>query len=339
MRALTITRYGPPSVLEVRESPDPEPAEGEVKIRVEASGLNFAEVTARQGLYADAPKAPCVVGYEGAGVIEALGPGVTEPAVGTRVVFMKRFGAHATVVTTPAWLAFPIPDEMSFEHAAAIPVNYLTAYHMLFQVARIRSGDHVLVHMAAGGVGTAALQLCRTAPGVTTYGTSSARKHDYVRGHGCDHPIDYRTKDYAEEIMRLTDGRGVDVILDALGGPDWKKGYEILRKAGMLVAFGMANAISGSKRSWLHVIRQVVAIPRFNPMKMMTENKAVAGVNLGHLWDQREMILEGMSALVELYEEGAIEPHIHAAVPLDRGHEAHEMLEKGENLGKVVFVP
>ncbi len=339
MRAVTITRYGRPSVLEVRESPDPEPAEGEVRVRVEAAGLNFAEVSARQGLYPDAPKPPCVVGYEGAGVVDALGPGVDGPAVGTRVLFMKKFGAHASVICTPAWLAIPIPDAMSFEDAAAIPVNYLTAYHMLFRIARIRSGDHVLVHMAAGGVGTAALQLCRTVAGVTTYGTSSARKHDYVRGHGCDHPIDYRTLDYAEEIRRLTDGRGVDVILDALGGPDWKKGYALLAKAGILVAFGMANAVSGERRHWIHVIRQVVQIPRFNPMKMMSENKAVAGVNLGHLWDQREMLLEEMTALVALYEEGKIKPHIHAAVPFDRTGEAHEMLEGGKNLGKVVLIP
>jgi NADPH:quinone reductase-like Zn-dependent oxidoreductase len=339
VRAVTITRYGPSSVLEVRQSPDPEPVEGEVRIRVEACGLNFAEVSARQGLYPDAPKPPCVVGYEGAGVVDALGPGADGPAVGTRVLFMSRFGAHASMVCTPSWLAFPIPEKMSFEDAAAIPVNYLTAYHMLFRIARIRSGDQVLVHMAAGGVGTAALQLCRTVPGVTTYGTSSARKHDYVRGHGCDHPIDYRTQDYAEEIMRLTDGRGVDVILDALGGPDWKKGYDILAKAGLLVAFGMANAISGGKRSWFHVIRQVIQIPRFNPMKMMSENKAVAGVNLGHLWDQREMLLDEMQALVRLYEEDAIKPHIHATVPFDRASEAHEMLEGGQNLGKVVLVP
>jgi NADPH:quinone reductase-like Zn-dependent oxidoreductase len=339
MRAVTIPRYGPPSVLEVREMPDPEPREGEVRIRVEAAGLNFAEVTARQGLYPDAPKAPCVVGYEGAGVVDALGPGVTAPAVGTRVLFMKRFGAHASLVCTPAWLAFPIPDEMSFEHAAAIPVVYLTAYHMLFRVARIRSGDHVLVHMAAGGVGTAALQLCRTVPDVTTYGTASASKHDYVRSHGCDHPIDYRTKDYAEEVRSLTDGRGVDVILDALGGPDWRKGYDLLAKAGILVAFGMANAISGHKRSWIHVINQVIRIPRFNPMKMMGDNKAVAGVNLGHLWEEKAMLLDEMNAIVRLYEAGKIEPHVHAAVPFDRAAEAHAMLEDGKNLGKVLLVP
>lgn len=339
MRAVTITRYGPPSVLEVRESPDPEPAAGEVRVRVEAAGLNFAEVSARQGLYPDAPKPPCVVGYEGAGVVDALGEGVTEPAVGTRVLFMKRFGAHASVICTPAWLAFPIPDAMSFEHAAAIPVNYLTAYHMLFRIARVRAGDHVLVHMAAGGVGTAALQLCRTVEGVTTYGTASGSKHDYVRQHGCDHPIDYRTKDYVDEVRRLTDGRGVDVILDALGGPDWKKGYDLLAKAGILVAFGLANAISGSKRSWIHVIGQVIRIPKLNPMNMMNDNKAVAGVNLGHLWDQKPMLLEEMNAIVKLYEEGLFEPHVHAKVPFDRAGEAHAMLEGGKNLGKVLLVP
>lgn len=144
--------------------------------------------------------------------------------IGKRVVVLARFGAHADQVCVPHDNAFPIPDEMSFEEAAAIPVNYLTAYQMLFRVAPIHPGESVLIHMAAGGVGLAVLQLCRTVEGIVAFGTASASKHDVVRANGCTHPIDYHTADYVAEIMRLTNGKGVDVVLDALGGNDWLRG-------------------------------------------------------------------------------------------------------------------
>jgi NADPH:quinone reductase-like Zn-dependent oxidoreductase len=323
----------------VRETPDPTPAAGEVRIRVKACGLNFAEVTARQGLYPDAPKPPCVVGYEGAGIVDALGEGVTAPAVGTRVVFMKRFGAHADCVCVPAELAVPMPDDMSFEHGAALPVNYITAYHMLFRVARVRSGDSVLIHMAAGGVGTAALQLCRTVPGITTFGTASARKHDHLRALGCDHPIDYHTQDYAEEVRRITQGRGVDFVFDPLGGADWKKGYALLSESGVLVCFGMANVQVPGRRRLLHALGQVMRVPRFHPMKMMGDNKGVAGLNVGRLWHRLDLLRPQMDDLMRLYREGKIKPHIDSIHPFEKAAEAYARIEHGQNVGKVLMVP
>jgi NADPH:quinone reductase-like Zn-dependent oxidoreductase len=339
MRGIWIRKHGGPEVLEVRETPDPEPAAGEVRVRVEAAGLNFAEVTARQGLYPDAPKPPCIVGYEGSGVVDKLGEGVSGPAIGTRVLFLKRFGAHASMACVPAVQTVPIPDSMSFDDAAALPVAYVTAYHMLFNIARIRGGEHVLVHMAAGGVGTAALQLCRTVPGVVTYGTASAGKHDYVRKQGCDHPIDYRTRDYVAAVKELTGGRGVDVVLDALGGPDWKKGYSLLRPTGLLIAFGLANVNTGGKRNLLHVAGQVLRSPRFNPMKLLDENRGVAGVNLGHLWGETELLRTCIEELVKLYAAGRIKPHIGGRFPFERAADAFGELEYGKNMGKVLLVP
>jgi synaptic vesicle membrane protein VAT-1 len=169
MRAVWITRAGGPEALEVRETAESDPAPGQVRIRVRAAGLCFADVMAAQGLYPDAPKPPCVVGYEVAGVVDALGDGSHGHTVGRRVLAMTHFGGHADVVCVPAEQVLPIPDAMSFETAAAIPVNYLTAHRMLFRVAGIRPGERVLVHMAAGGVGTAVLQLMnhnRTVSGV-----------------------------------------------------------------------------------------------------------------------------------------------------------------------------
>src|SRR4051794_35707497 len=248
MRAVWITKAGGPEVLAVRECPVPQPGRGEVRIAVRAAGLNFAEIMARQGLYPDAPRPPCVVGYETAGVVDALGEGVREFSVGTRVLALTRFGGHADTVCVPVPQVRAMPDGMTFEEGAALPVVYVTAYHLLFRVGWLRPGASVLIHMAAGGVGLAALQLCRTVPGVVTFGTASAAKHALLRDYGCRYPIDYRAVDYAAEVRKITNGKGVDLVLDPLGGEDWKKGYDLLRPAGMLCAFGFANMASGEKR-------------------------------------------------------------------------------------------
>lgn len=339
MRAIWITKVGGPEVLEVREAPDPEPGPGEVRVRVKAAGLNFAEISARMGLYPDAPKIPCVVGYEAAGVVDALGDGVQGIAAGTRVMALIRFGAHADTLIVPAGQAIPIPDAMTFEEAAAIPVNYITAYHMLFRIASIRPGEKVLIHMAAGGVGIAALQLCRTVEGIVTFGTASGSKHDELRKQGCTHPIDYHQVDYAEAIRELTAGKGVDVVLDALGGKDWKKGYELLRPAGRLVAFGFANMHNGERRSLFNVARQFVAMPSFTPLRLMDTNRTVAGVNIGHLWGEMEMLREELDAIIELYKEGKVKPHVGESFSFDRAADAHRSIQERRNVGKVVLVP
>jgi NADPH:quinone reductase-like Zn-dependent oxidoreductase len=326
-------------VLEVREAPDPEPGPGEVRIRVRAAGLNFAEVMARLGIYPDAPKPPCVVGYEAAGVVDALGAGVTSPAAGTRVLALSRFGAHADTLCVPATQAVPMPEGMSFEEGAALPVNYITAYHMLFRVGALRPGERVLVHMAAGGVGLAAMQLCRTVERVVTFSTASASKHDALRAEGCAHPIDYRNVDYAQEVLRLTDGKGVDMVLDSLGGKDWKKGYDLLRPAGRLIAFGFANMASGERRSLVHLARQAISVPFFTPVGLMDNNRSIAGVSLGHLWSEMEMLNEEMTALLSLYKEGKIKPHIDRSFPFADAASAHRRIQDRKNVGKVVLVP
>ncbi len=339
LHAITISRHGPRSVLEVRESPDPQPGPGEVRIAVAAAGLNFAEIAARQGLYPDAPKPPCVVGYEVAGRVDALGAGVEDLPIGTRVLAMTRFGGHASSVVVPRAFAFPIPDSMSDAHAAAIPVNYLTAHHMLFHLGNLKPHETILLHMAAGGVGTAVLQLVKTVEDVTVIGSASAPKHDYLRSLGCQHPIDYRTQDYAEEVRRITNGRGVDMVLDALGGPDWKTGWNLLAPGGRLMAFGFANMISGGRRNLLRVLRNLVSVPRFSPLAAMEDNRGVFGINMGHLWDEIDLLRPQIERVVALYEEGIVQPQVHAEVPFSEAARAHELIETRQNRGKVVLVP
>lgn len=337
MRALTIARHGGPEVLEVRDVAVPEPAAGQVRVKVRFAGLNFSDVMARQGMYPDAPPPPCVVGYEGSGDIDAVGEGVDRARIGERVMVMTRFNGQQEFVCVASAQALKIPDSMPYEDAAALPVVYLTAYHMLFRVSHLRPKMRVLVHMAGGGVGIAALQLCRTVEGVETFGTASSAKHEAIRAEGCMHPIDYRTQDYAAEVRRLTDNKGVDLVLDPLGGRDWKKGIELLRPAGMLIAFGFANMSSGETRSIVHMARQIVGVPLFSPMGLMDKNRAVAGVNVGHLWDELEMLTEEALELLRLYERGAIKPKIDAIVPIERAAEAHARITGRQNVGKILL--
>ncbi len=339
MRAIWITRSGGPEVLEVRESPDPQPKPGEVRIRVAAAGLNFAEVMAQQGLYPDAPKPPCVVGYEGAGIVDAVGEGVDALHEGARVLFVCRFGAHASVVCVPSAQVLTIPDDMSFECAAALPVNYLTAHHMLLEIARVRPGDHVLVHMAAGGVGTAALQICRAVGGITTYGTCSESKHDYARAQGLDHAIDYRKVDYSEALLRLTDGQGVHYVLDALGGRDWKKGYRLLRPGGLLIAFGVANTNTNGRRNLLHVVNELIRSPWITPYGLMNDNRGYAGVNFGKLWDHIPLLRRQLEHVLAWHQQGKLAPHVGARFKFSEAGAAFEYLALGKNVGKVVLIP
>ena len=228
MRAVVITRHGPPEVLEVRELPDPPVGDGEVRIAVKAAGINFADTLARIGLYPDAPKVPCVVGYEVAGEIESVGEGVDSHKVGDRVVAGTRFNGQAELVTVPAEQALPLAKQVSFEEGAAFPVNYSTAYAALVVMGGLKPGERVLIHAAAGGVGTAATQIARGI-GAEIFGTASASKHDAIREQGVDHPIDYRNLDFEQEVRRITGGEGVDVIMDALGPTSFRKDYRLLR--------------------------------------------------------------------------------------------------------------
>jgi NADPH:quinone reductase-like Zn-dependent oxidoreductase len=339
VRAIWITKPGGPEALELRETADPEPGPGEVRVRIRVAGLCFADVLAAQGLYPDAPKPPCVVGYEAAGVVDALGPGSEGPPLGRRVLALTHFGGHADVACVPAAQVVEITDGMSFEEAAAVSLNYLTAYHLLFRAANVRPGERVLVHMAAGGVGLAALQLARTVDGVEIFGTASAAKHDVLRAEGCTHPIDYRTADYAAEIRRLTRGDGVDVVLDPLGGRDWRKGLKLLRPGGRLVAFGFANLARGERRRPARLAAQLAGIPLLTPLQLMNHNRAVSGVNLGRMWSEVSALREELLAVLALWAEGRIKPRIDTAYPFTQAAAAHRRILERKNVGKVLLIP
>jgi NADPH:quinone reductase-like Zn-dependent oxidoreductase len=336
MRSVWIPRIGPPEVLEVRELPDPHAGAGEVRIRVRASGINFADVMARMGLYPDAPKLPCVVGYEVAGAVDEVGEGAGEIGAGASVLALTRFGGYADTVVVPAAQVVPLPAGMSFDEGAALPVNYLTAFLMLEVFAHVRAGERVLVHGAAGGVGLAAIQLCRIA-GAEVIGTASASKHAALREAGVAHAIDYRTTDFEPEVRRLTGGRGVDVVLDPIGGENLRKSYRVLAPLGRLVAFGFSAAAPGTSRQVLTAAWQFVRMPRFSPIRLMDDNRAVMGVNLGHLWGETALLTAELAKLVEYYRAGKIKPTVGRTFPLAEAAAAHAYIQSRQNVGKVVL--
>lgn len=337
MRALMNIKAGGPEVLVVQQRPEPLPQPGEVLVRVKRAGLNFADISARVGLYPDAPKFPMVMGYEVSGTVEALGSGTAGFTKGDRVVAMTRFGGQAELVAVPANQVRKIREGLGFDEAAALPVNALTAYHMLFWVAPVQPGMTVLIHMAAGGVGLLAIQLCRSIPDVTIIGTASGAKHDFLRAHGVDHCIDYRTQDYVKEVQALTKGRGVDRVLDALGGPDWEKGYRLLKPGGHLCCFGWANMVDGQKRNLLTVVSQFLQLKRYSPMELMDTNRAVSGTNMGHLWGEVELISRHLDRVLELNAAGKLTAHVDKVFPLEQAGEAHAWVQARKNIGKVLL--
>jgi NADPH:quinone reductase-like Zn-dependent oxidoreductase len=337
MRQIWITKAGPPEVLAVREAPDPQAGAGEVRIRVRAAGINFADLMARVGLYPDAPKLPCVVGYEVSGVVDAIGSGVTRVAVGDRVFGMPRFGGYTDTLVVKEGQAFPMPAKMSFEEAAALPVVYLTAHHMMMFTGNLRRRSKVLIHSAAGGVGVAAMQLAKTRE-CEIFGIASKSKHGFLTEHGCQHPID-NDADYVAEVRALTGGRGVDLVLDPVGGKSWTEGYGLLAPAGRLVAFGLSAAASGKKRSLLHAVGQVVQVKKWSPMKLMDDNKAVQGVNMGHLFGELDMLAEQFAALIAMYEAGEIAPHVDRTFKFSEAAAAHHHIHDRKAKGKVLLVP
>ena len=338
MRQIVTTANGGVEVLKVQEAPDPGAAKGEVVVRVNAAGLNFADILARQGLYPDGPKKPCVMGYEVAGVIEAVGEDVDQQLLGQAVMAMTRFRGQAEKVAVAANQLFAKPESLSFEAAAAIPVNYLTAYALLYVMGSLHAGESVLIHNAGGGVGLAAIDIAKKI-GATSYGTASPGKHEFLRERGLDHPINYRNQDWLPVLRQLTDGRGVDLVIDPIGGSHWKKSYAALRHTGRLGMFGVSTASANGLRGKLNLIKAAAQMPRFHPLGLLNKNRGVFGLNLGHMWHEPEKVMTWMKAILAGIGEGWVRPHVDKAFPFVQAADAHSYMEARKNIGKVVLVP
>ncbi|HZP13174.1 MAG TPA: zinc-binding dehydrogenase [Nevskiaceae bacterium] len=336
MQQVFITSTGGPEKLAVRESPDPQPTADQLRIRVKASGINFADILARKGLYPDAPKLPAVVGYEVAGTVDAVGPQASGDWIGKPVFSLTRFGGYADTVCVSQQQVFEKPAQLSFEQCAAIPVNYLTAWQLMVAVGSLSKDETILIHNAGGGVGLAAIDIGRHV-GARMIGTASAGKHAFLKSRGLHEAIDYTRGDWTPELMRLTENRGAELILDPLGGAHWKKSYRALRHTGRLGMFGISTAAESPLPGVLKLLSVVVSLPLFNPISLMNDNRSVFGVNLGHMWHETAKIRIWMDAILRGVADGWVRPHVDRTFALAQAGEAQAYIEARKNTGKVVL--
>jgi NADPH:quinone reductase-like Zn-dependent oxidoreductase len=334
-----ITGAGGPDKLQTRTGRLDPPGAGEVQVAVAAAGINFADILARQGLYPDSPPLPCVVGYEVAGTVAEVGDGVEDLEVGQAVLALTRFGGHSSGINVPAAQVFPRPGSLSEAEAASIPVAYLTAWQLLVVQGGLREGDTVLVQNAGSGVGLAALDVARHV-GARTIGTASSGKHDFLVARGLDHAVDYRTGDWTREVRDLTDGRGVDLVVDPLGGESFRKSRTVLRSTGRLGMYGVSAASSNQGlRGKLQLARTAALMPIFHPVALMNQNSGAFGVNLGHMWHEADRLRGWMAEIIDGVDAGWVRPHVDSSWSFAQAAEAHQHIEARRSTGKVVLTP
>jgi NADPH2:quinone reductase len=335
MRAVMLERHGGPGMLNLAELPDPEPGAGQVLVRVRTVGLNFAEVLSRKGLYGWAPKLPYIPGMEAFGEIVARGPGV-ERAVGEPVIVGAQFGAYAELMVVDQAQALPAMAGWSDEENAAFAVNYMTAWVALHRMARLREDDSVLVQAAAGGVGTAAVQLARHF-GCRVYGTAGADdKIAMLEELGIDGAVNYRTTDFESEIRRMTGGRGVDVVVEVVGGEVFRKSVRLLAPFGRILVVGFAgyDLRRWNPLSWYRTWRDV---PRAGIVEMSERSFAIMASHLGYLLENPELVRQAWDELTAFVAEHGIRPVVGHVLPFADVAEAHRLMESRESRGKIVL--
>ena len=323
MKAIVFTQTGGPEVLALSEVPKPDVRPGMALIKVHAIGVNFADTRFRQGTYVVKPKLPDTPGMEAAGVIEAVGDGVTDVRPGMRVAAFT-VKSYAEYCQAPSSMVIPLPDAVSFEHGAAFPIQVLTAYHMLHTADSTGPGKTVLVHAAAGGVGIVAVQLAKAA-GARVFGTvGSDAKVQLVKDHGADAVINYATQKFADEVLRLTDGRGVDLILDAVGKPTFEEGLRCLAPFGHLILFGRAGGPTDP----------------LNVATLSAKSQKVSGFMVPTLTRNfPDKTRESAERCFDLMRTGRLRLHIGKTFPLAQAADAHRHLESRQSTGKLILLP
>jgi NADPH:quinone reductase-like Zn-dependent oxidoreductase len=328
---VVITAQGGPEVLKLVEDILPSPGPGQVRVKNFTSGVAYADVLMRHGLYPKTPPFPFAPGYDIVGDIDALGPGVTQFALGQRVAALTMVGGYAQYTLVPAVHLVPVPDQLDPAEAVSLVLNYVTAYQMLHRFTHLAAGQRLLVHGAAGGVGTAALQLGRIA-GLQMFGTASKPKHELVTSLGAT-PIDYRSENFVARISQLAPG-GVDCVLDPIGGKNWLASYRCLRSGGTLACYGASSAVAEGKLS------AGLGFATLGLLKLFPDGKRAYWFNIKTLRDSHpEWFREDLSKLFDLLAARKIQPVIAARLPLREAARANDMLEKAQVSGKIVLLP
>jgi NADPH:quinone reductase-like Zn-dependent oxidoreductase len=327
---VVVTARGGPEVLKYIEEDLPEPGRAEVRVKILAAGVAFADVLMRRGLYPGTPPFPFTPGYDLVGEIDALGEGVREFSLGQRVGALTVRGAYSQFANIPAELLVPVPGSLDPAEAVCLILNYVTAYQMLHRIAKVSSGQRILIHGAAGGVGTALLQL-GALQGLTMYGTASKSKQDAIVSAG-GIPIDYQAEDFSKRVRKLS-REGVDAAFDAVGGRNWWNSYRLVRRGGALVCYGVSAAVTGGK------IAGAGSFVLLEILKLIPDGRRAVWYNITNLRkDRPDWFRADLKALFDLLSRRKIQPLIASRLPLREAAQANDLIERAKFTGKIVLL-
>ncbi len=324
MKTIRVSEFGDSGVLEHVEIERPSPGEGEILVEVKSAGVNYADTMRRRNQYLEETPLPFVPGSEIAGTVAELGPGAEDVSEGDRVVTLLGTGGYADYAVVSAQNLIPIPDKMDFDEAAAIPLQGLTAYHVLKTSGMLEEGESVVVHAAGGGVGTLAVQMAKLMDANPVIATASTQeKLDLAKELGADVLINYTEDDWPEQVREATGGEGADVILEMVGGDFIQKNLECLATFGRVVVYGAASGERGS----------------LVPMNLMYKNHTVAGFYLPQIMSRPELFGPSLKEMLGWISSGDLKLTVSARYPLEQASEAHEALEGRQTTGKIVLNP
>lgn len=337
MKAAVLVKNGDAaSAFELRDVPKPQPKAQEVLIKVEGFGLNFADVMARNGIYPDAPPLPSILGYDVCGEVVEVGADVDNTWVGKRVTAMTRFGGYAQFVATDLKGVAEISDQLSTGAGAALATQYCTAWYSACEMMNLYEGDTILIHAAAGGVGTAVTQIAKMR-GCTVVGTTSSNaKFDYLKSIGVDHPINYKDNDYVEEITKLLGKRPLDATFNSIGGKTFKKDMSLLNNGGRVCCYGAAER-AGKANNIFTKLKFVWNFGFYTPIALIMGSRAVLGVNMLRIADNKpEALKRCLVEVARLASDGTLKPTVGGEFPAEEIGKAHAFLESRKSTGKII---
>lgn len=338
MKQMWAMRKGPPEALVLREEPDPTPRTGEVRIRVQAIGVNYVDVLARSGAAMQDLDAPFVPGLEVAGEIDMVAPGVQGFKEGDAVFAFTRGAAYADFVCVDHRQVYPRFPWMDEADGAAMAIDYLTAFVCLYVMGSLRAGETVLIHGANNSTGVAAVHLARLG-GARIVGTSEGSHHDVLREQGLDHAIDPFVTDYQVAVRELTDGEGVALIMNPYLDIHWRMNYHLLAPAGRLVNYVGASALAQQPAAWMQSLLALLGAPAYTPARLQRDSKGVAGVNLGLFWEEGSRVGDWMETILDWYDQALFRPFVSRTFALEQAADAHQHLESDRVVGKVLLRP
>ncbi|SEL27916.1 NADPH2:quinone reductase [Maribacter orientalis] len=336
MNAAYLIKYGnAEKAFEIREADKPRPNANQVLIKVEAFGLNFADVMARLGLYKAAPPLPAILGYDVVGEIEAIGTNVNHVKLGDRVIALTKFGGYAEFALADKEVVYKIPNSFSAGVAVALATQYSTAYFLSHHMANLQENDTVLIHAAAGGVGTALVQMALHKKCIVFGTCGSEEKVAYLNKNGVHYPINYRKNDFEEAVRKVIGKKGLDAVFDPVGGKSVKKDYRLLGAGGRVFSFGVSSM--NQAKNIFGKIRVLWQFGLYHPLQFLSGSKGMIGINMLKVAEENpEKIAKVMQEVIRLTEEGILTPYVGGEFQVEQLAEAHAFLESRKSMGKIV---